>query len=116
MEQPLTVSRIVDFGESSSLAQWTDLATGDTGAPFPQSSWSDRSVQVSGTFGAGGTLSLEGSNDGTNWALLRDPFGADLAVTAAGIFAVMEITRFVRPHVTAGDGATLLDVALLARR
>jgi hypothetical protein len=73
-------------------------------------------VQVQGTFGASGSVSVEGSNDGVNYHTLRDPQGVSLTFTAAGLKAVLELTRFIRPRVTAGDGTTALTVTLVARR
>jgi hypothetical protein len=66
------------------------------------------SFQVTGTFGAAGSVRMEGSNDGTNWFAL-----SPTALTAAGLFAALgaaEHPRFIRPNVTAGDGTTALTV------
>jgi hypothetical protein len=83
---------------------WTAIGNGDDGSPLEAHDHADRSVQVIGTFGSGGTLVLEGSNDGTNWVTLTDPQGNDVSFTAAGIEQVQEITRYMRPNCTAGDG------------
>lgn len=98
------------------LVTWTGLLNGDDGAPIELPTHSDRSVQVVGTFGAGGSLSVEGSNDGTNYATLNTPASVALAITAAGIKAVLELPRYIRPRVTAGDGTTSLTAVLLVRR
>src|SRR3990167_3495906 len=82
--------------------------TNDRGAPIPESfmDYADRSVQVLGTFGAGGNLRVEGSNDdGTTYAALSDPQGNALNVTAAKVEAISEVTLLTRPFVSAGDGA-----------
>lgn len=94
---------------------WTPLANGDDGEPIPFSQYTDKSVQVSGIFGAGGSVRIEGSNDGTNWAVLTDPQGNDLNITSAKIEMVTEATRLIRPRVTAGDGTTNLNVHLLIK-
>lgn len=92
------------------------LANGDDGSPFPFSEWADRSVQVTGTFGASGNVLWEGSNDGgTTYAPLTDPQGNALNFTAAKIEAVTEICEYARPRVTAGDGTTALEVSVIAR-
>lgn len=101
------------FGERSSMAIWTAIPNGNTGAPILMSTFSDRSVQVSGTFGAGGTVLLEGSNDGTTYATLTDPAGAAISFTAAGLKQVLHITKYMRPRVSAGDGTTAITVHLL---
>lgn len=97
------------------VVQWASMANGDTGAPakFPQHA--DRTIQVTGTFGAGGNLRWQGSNDETNYATLNDPQGNALDITSAKIEAVSELTLIARPNVTAGDGTTSLTVTMLAR-
>lgn len=89
--------------------------TDDVGTPFQFAQWADRSVQVTGTFGSGGNLLWEGSNDGTNYFPLSDPQGNALNITEAKIEAITEICAFARPRVTAGDVTTSLTVTLLAR-
>ena len=95
------------------VTTWAGLANGDDGAPVELSFLSDRSVQVVGTFGVGGAVVIEGSNDGVNYATLTDPQGNALSVSAAKIESVMEVVRFIRPRVPAGDGTTSLSVVLL---
>lgn len=100
-------------------AQWAGLtqASADTGAPAELPDYADRSVQIEGTLGVGGTVVIEGSNDGTNYVLLTDPQGNNLTITAVNrMEQVQEITRFIRPRVTAGDGATSFTVTLYGRR
>lgn len=94
----------------SATYKWEALANGDTGEaleqPFPS-----LCMQVLGTFGTGGSVKLQGSNDGgTTWADLNDLDGTAIAVTAAGMVQVRERPLAVRPNVTAGDGTTALDV------
>lgn len=103
------------FTTDVKVITWTPLANGDSGQPLESARFADRSVQVTGTFGASGNLRLEGSNDGTNYVVLTDPQGNALNLTAAGIEAVMEVVRYIRPRVTNGDGTTSLTVTLCAR-
>ena len=114
----VTITKIRTFGDNAWVAAWEGLtnATTDDGAPFEMPGSPDRSVQVTGTLGAGGSCRIEGSNDGTNYIVLTDPQGNALNMTALGIEAITEITRYIRPRITAGDGATDLDVTLLVRR
>lgn len=93
--------------------QWANMANGDTGAPVSLTNFFDRSVQVTGTFGAGGTVVLEGTNDGTNYSTLNNPADTALSLQAAAIEQVTEITEMVRPDVTAGDGTTDLTVTMV---
>lgn len=104
------------WNEDCHTAQWTGLLNTDDGVPLEQPSSNDRSVQVTGTFGSGGTVVIEGSNDGTNYQTLTDPQGNALSVTAARLKQISELTRFIRPRVTGGDGTTNLTVTMLIRR
>lgn len=92
--------------------QWSGLTTtNDVGSAVGWNAGRDRTVQAFGTFGTGGHVKLEGSNDGgTTWAVLNDPQGSAIDFTAAGIKAVQEAALLVRPKVTAGDGTTSLTV------
>lgn len=105
------------FGDNSRVVTWTPLTTTNSdGQPFEAPGWADRAVQITGTFGAGGTIVLEGSLDGTNYVSLTDPQGNAISKTAASIEAVSELVRYIRPRVTAGDGTTSLTVTMIARR
>ncbi len=95
---------------------WAALGNSDTGAPLALADFSDRSVQIEGTFGTGGTIVIEGSNDGTNYYTLHDAFGNSLSFIAAGLKSITEITTWIRPKVTAGDGTTALVPTMIARR
>jgi hypothetical protein len=88
----------------------------DVGAALELPGWADRSVQITGTFGTGGTCLIEGSNDGTNYATLNNLQGSALSLTAAGIKGVAEITRYIRPRISAGDSNTSLTITILARK
>lgn len=110
-----SVTRADTFGYAV-LYTWTGLLNGDTGAAVEMPEYGDRTVQITGTFGVGGTLVLQGSNDGTNWFSLTDPQGNLISKTAAAGENVMETPRYTRPIVTAGDGSTSLVVTIFARR
>ena len=73
----VTGRRPVDqaFPGESSLITWADLQNGDDGEAVQFGAFTDRSIQFGGTFGAGGTIVLEGSNDGVNYLPLTDPQG-----------------------------------------
>ena len=98
------------------LISWIGLLNGDNGTAWEGADFADRTAQVLGTFGAGGSINLEGSNDGTNWAPLTDPQGNAITKTAASIEYVSELPRFIRPNVTAGDGTTNLTLTVFGRR
>lgn len=98
------------------IVTWTGLANGDSGEAVDFDDFPDRSVQVGGTFGTGGTVVIEGSNDLANYISLTDPQGNAISKTAAAIETVMELTRIIRPRVTAGDGTTSINVTMVFRR
>jgi len=114
--QPLALSKLNTFRDYVNTGVWTALANGDTGAPFEIPGAADRSVQIGGTFGAGGTCVIEGSNDGVTYFTLNNIQGTALSATSAALKGVAEITRYIRPRVSAGDGTTSITVTLLARR
>lgn len=94
------------------LRAWPNLAMGDDGEPVEMSFLTDRTVQVVGTFGGAGVI-IEGSLNGTDYAVLTDPQGNGLTVSAAKIETIMEAVAYVRPRITGGDGTTSLSVTLL---
>ena len=98
------------------LYEWVAVANGDTGAPIQTFNLVDLCVTIEGTFSVGGSCTLKGSNDGTNYYALTDPQGNAITKTAAGIEQVTEAPRYIRPEVTAGDGSTAIDIRIVARR
>lgn len=103
-----------EAGGGAYLFEWT-LANGETGDAVEFVGAPDRSVQLSGTFGSGGTVVIEGSIDGLTYATLTDPQGNALSVTAAKIEAITELVRYIRPRVTAGDGTTAIKINIVMR-
>jgi hypothetical protein len=95
---------------------WTGLDSDDSGSPVELVDFPDRTVTITGTFGAGGSITLQGSNDNSNWFALTDPQGNAITKTAAGMELMSEAPRYIRPLVTAGDGTTSLTVKILCRR
>jgi len=100
----------VNEGQGAQMTlQWNALPNGGAGQPSLVAQWRSAFFQVTGTFGSGGSVQMEGSNDGTNWVKL-----SPTALVAAGLFAALGVNerpRFIRPHVTAGDGTTSLNIA-----
>jgi hypothetical protein len=119
-------------GIDAVIMQWTGMQNGDTGTAVKRPDLVDRSIQAEGTFGAGGSVTLEGSNDssfgvgdgsasGGNFRGLTRPDGNAIALVGGGganqnISQVQEAASWIRPHVTAGDGTTSLTVTVCARR
>lgn len=101
--------------DSVLLLGWSGLLLTDTGSAVQFAKYADRCIQVTGTFGAAGSVTLEGSNDGSSWFTLSKMSGGPATFTAAGGSQILDNPLFVRPNVTAGDGTTDLTVTLCAR-
>jgi hypothetical protein len=115
-----TSTNLRTSGDNVIIVSWTPLTTTNAdGQPLEMPGSAARSVQVLGTFGAGGTVLIEGSNEATpvNWHTLNDPSSTALSFqTPARTEAVLEVTRWIRPRVSAGDGTTSMTVHMLVRR
>lgn len=103
----ITSQSKAQFSLDGDVVTWAAIPNGNqgdaAGGPYRSASF-----QASGTFGSGGSVKLEGSNDGSTWADL-----SSAARTTAGFFAALgagEHPRFIRPNVTAGDGTTAITV------
>lgn len=102
-----------EFGRSW-LVTWTPLTHANlTGTAWDVASLTDRTVQVSGTFDSA-TVVLEGSNDGTTYATLKDPFGNAVSFTAAGMAQTVESCRYVRPRHSGGTSVESLTITMTA--
>jgi hypothetical protein len=111
-----TQSFPIDGNHQFMLVTWPNMANGDTGLPFILAEYADRSAQVEGTFGSGGIVLIEGTNDSTNWRTLNDPYSNAISITTAKIEAVTELVVAIRPKVSAGDATTSVTVSLLVRK
>lgn len=100
----------------AALFVWAALDLDDSGIPIECVDYSDRTVAITGTFGAAGSITMQGSNDNTTWFALTDPQGNAVTKTAAAMELLMEAPLYIRPLVTGGDGTTSLIVKLLCRR
>lgn len=98
------------------LVTWSGMVNGDDGQPFILPQYADRSVQVEGTFGAGGTVVVQGTIDNSNWRTLNDPYSNAISMTVPKIEAISELVNGIRPIVTAGDGTTNITVSMLVRK
>jgi hypothetical protein len=114
------------FPEGVRVIKWT-LASGDTGTPYTAPHRSDKSVQVTGTAGAGTTVRMEGTNVVTGtaaWGILNDPSSAALSwndadITASKVEQVLENTWQIRPNYVAGSASGVVVrmlVSTVARR
>jgi len=92
------------------VGTWGD----DTGRPIDVSAFPDKTVQMSGTFGA--AVVIEGSNDvfgKSVWNTLVDPQGTAISMSSAGIEEVLENPYWIRPNAGA---VTAVVVRLVCSR
>lgn len=94
---------------------WAGILNGDSGLPvsIQQGFWK-LSIQAAGTFGAAGSVALEGSNDGVNYSAIKDVNNTTVAMTDTSMWRVEVVSKFLRPRATAGDGTTALVISLHA--
>lgn len=99
------------------VATWTGLLLTDVGTPMANlEHMSEKSFQLSGTLGAAGACTVEGSNDGVTWGTLKDKQGVAIVMTALGFASTQDKPLYVRPNITAGDGTTALVLIMAAHR
>lgn len=113
-----TITATIDINPESNgqsvTAVWASMGNADTGTAVDYNHFLDRSIQVTGTFG-GATVTVQGSNDGTNFATLSDYQGNLLTLTAAGLKPIAEGVRYIRV-ITSGGSGTVVTVTLFAER
>lgn len=108
---------IMNYSGGVVVDTWSALLNNSTpGTPLQAANFIVNSVQVTGDFGVGGSINLEGSNDGINWAIMPDINDNAATWTTGGIKFFKESTVWVRPNVTAGDGTTSLKMIVSLRK
>lgn len=111
-----TTATFVLIGGNAAAVTTVACTLGDIGSAFSQSDASlDRMLQVHGTFGAAGNLAMQGSLDGTNYAVAADNSGTLLNITTTKVRNVFDGPLFYSPVITAGDGTTSLTAILMLR-
>jgi hypothetical protein len=114
-----TVAPVTSYPFETSLdvavTSWSALLAGDDGEPVRLAVFSDRSVQIAGTFG-GASVTIGGSNDGITYHALTDTLGSALTITAATLRQIVELPVWIKPRVFGGDGTTNLTVTMAGRR
>lgn len=99
---------------NSRFITWDTLEQGDSGLPLEGPNLSDKTFSLTGTYG-GATVTIEGSNDGSTWITLKDPFGDLYSYTAGSkCEIILQNPRYLRPNVTGGDGTTSLTFSITA--
>ena len=109
-----TVTVVGSGDKSIKKIAWANVCNADTCSPVQLAGYADKSIQVAGTFDTV-SVALQGSNDGTNFYPLQTPASSAIAITAAGIKAVLENTEQIRPAVSIGGNNTNISITVLAR-
>jgi hypothetical protein len=94
---------------------WSGIASGDTFDAFTlcQQYGLAASVQITGTF-SGATVTMQVSNDGTNWVTARDLSYTAVSLTATGYVELTLSAAYIRPSIASGT-ATGLSVIMVLR-
>jgi hypothetical protein len=106
--------KIETMGSTAVRVTWADMKLGDTGEPTTYSRYRDRSVQVIGTLGVGGGVTIKGSNDHIHFTPLTDPRGNNLTITSERLEQIEDCSFSLQPEVTGGDVSTSVTVVLFA--
>jgi hypothetical protein len=102
--------------------RWTGLLNADSGGPIDYPDYPDRSIEIRGTVGVGGSIQLEGSNfqapsADADYSIMEDAQGVDIVETAITDHdTVGDLALWMRPRVTAGDGTTNFTVDMILRK
>ncbi|MBS0379012.1 MAG: hypothetical protein JSS29_11045 [Proteobacteria bacterium] len=112
---PATQLRNFTGGEIALV--WAAMVLGAVGAAAPSPSPAAAGLDsvcfaAEGAFGSGGTLTIQGSNDGVTWTTLT----TIPAFTAPGVSQPISLRtgpKYLRPVVTAGDTTTNISVSAL---
>lgn len=114
-----TIPAVTTFPFETSLdvavTTWDAMLADDDGAPVRLAVYSDRSIQVAGTFG-GASVTIGGSNDGVTYHALTDTQGNALTLTTGALKQIVELPIWLKPRVFGGNGTTNLTVVLSGRR
>lgn len=111
----------------NNFRQWfvtiTGTKNGDVSPAFVLRGYTNATMTVSGTFGVGGAITVQGSNDGLtfeNMEVYDMTTNANVStITAAGNYALGSLSgaipAYLQLAVTAGDGTTSLNAAIVVQ-
>ena len=100
---------VVDWTKSRTTYTYTGLSASDTGLPLHLGDGWGIFITVSAASGGGtgfnsGTLTVQVSNDGTNYSTLKDIHGNDVAFTDTASFELSTAAAYIRPSCDASIG------------
>lgn len=93
---------VVDVAKANGLYSYIGLSASDTGEPIWLGGGWGVFINVSAASGGGtgfnsGTLTIQVSNDNTNWSTLKDIHGTDVTFTATGSYELSTAAKYIRP-------------------
>ena len=94
--------------------RWTDYSTSDASTPIKVQNMQGLAgaVQVTGTFG-GATITLQVSNDSTNFVTLKDSAGTDISLTASGMREFSTAALYLKPTSSGGTSDNVTVTVIL---
>lgn len=104
---------------------WSGILNGDSGAALECGDFTDKTIHFYGTWGAGGSMTLYGSNNPADvgvdpasgsWVPLVDAQGNVITKTANAIEVILESPLYLSVKATAGDGTTNLNASVAVNK
>ena len=97
---------------------WSGLLDGDDGAPYESAYMPEKTVQAFGTFGAGGEITWQCSNQAaslppTDYDTLDNFANKPIVRTDITVDLCAQNARVIRPLISAGTGVNLTAIAIL---
>lgn len=107
------ITDVSEKGDGSVLTvSWAEVPEGIACFPARLPNHTIKSMMVFGEFG-GGSVEIEGSNDGVNWVSLVFADNAKISFASEGIVPLLQQTLLVKPRIVGGLGAKL-NMSILA--
>lgn len=100
---------LVIADDGVAIAKWEGITENDAGKMIRMAAFPVKTVHVTGDFG-GGDVTLEGSNDGSNFETLLDCSGSPVTVNSAGIFRLQANPLYIQVTVATG---TAMDIDVI---
>lgn len=107
------VSTRVRLSGYTMFVEWDALGSTDTTEVVTYSDWPDKTIHGTGTWG-GATLTVEGSNDNSDWYTLTNIHGTSLSMTDDFVHTIAENPRYLRCATTGGGTTTAITVNFTA--
>lgn len=102
---------------NSVLVTWSMVTANVEGLPIECVQMTDLCWQSFATNQGGAVVTIQGSNDGTNYFTMTNASGgAAVTFSADGGKQTIERPRYIRPYLTTAGTAAVVAVTLLARK